>query len=248
MKQLLNKILPNFIIKFLIKQKYKKHNIGIHQQNIQEDKIVKVDCKEKYEMLKTMFYKSFGGLLKVENDSLYFHPVAIIEVPKSIDEYLKQIGAKSRNMNKKAEKFGVKCQEFNWNEYLDDVYEINNSSTQRQGREMDSSYREYPNQVEYPKNSCFKIVHIGAFLDDKLIGYVELYIYNNFAMTNRILGHKEYLKYAVMNIMIKECVEYAIQNNIEYINYLTMQNRKNNSLSAFKNRVGFREYSLLELK
>lgn len=85
-------------------------------------------------------------------------------------------------------------------------------------------------------------------MEEKLVGYVELYIYGNFAMTNRILGHKEYLKFGVMNLIVKKCVEYGIENSIEYINYLTMQNRKNNSLSAFKYRVGFREYSLLELK
>ncbi len=39
-----------------------------------------------------------------------------------------------------------------------------------------------------------------------------------------------------------------MDNNIKYINYLTMQNRKSSSLSAFKNRVGFRECLLLELK
>jgi hypothetical protein len=80
------------------------------------------------------------------------------------------------------------------------------------------------------------------------VGYVELYIYGNFAMINRILGHKDYLKFGIMNIMVKECVQYAISNNIKYINYLTMQNKNNNSLSAFKKRVGFRECSLLELQ
>jgi hypothetical protein len=67
-------------------------------------------------------------------------------------------------------------------------------------------------------------------------------------MINRILGHKEHLKYGIMNLMIKKSVELLIEEDIAYLNYLSMQNRKNNSLSAFKNRVGFREYSLMELK
>jgi len=249
MKKLLNKILPEFLIQILIKQKYKKFNIQIHTTNIQEDHIVRIKCtnNKKYKFLKVLFKKSFGGLIKIKPYTLYFHPIAIIKIPQNIDQYLKHIGAKSRNMIKKAQKQGIECDVFSWNDKLNDIYKINTSSFIRQGREMDISYKEYPKNIEYPKENDFKIVHIGAFHNTILIGYVELYLYGNFAMTNRILGHNEYLRYGIMNLLIKHCVEYAIENNISFINYLTMLNRKNNSLSAFKYRVGFREYSLLEL-
>jgi len=249
MKQLLNKILPNFIIKFLVKQKYKKYNLYIHKINIEDNKIVFIKCnnKEKYNFLKHTLKKSFGGIIKVNKYSFYFHPIAIIKIPNTIEEYLKLIGAKSRNMIKKAQKNDIYTDIFDWNEKLDEIYKINTSSLVRQGREMDESYKNYPKKVEYENEKDFKIVYVGAFKDNILIGYIELYIYGDFAMTNRILGHKEYLKYGVMNLMVKYCVEYMIKNNIKYLNYLTMQNRQNNSLSAFKYRVGFREYSLLEL-
>ena len=250
MKQLFKKIVPSFLVKFLIKQKYKSYNLSVHQQNIDKNQIVTVKCKNKnrYLFLQQTLKKSFGGILKIEKYSFYFHPVAIIKVPDTLDKYLKHIGAKSRNMNKKAQKNGIVCSEFKWNDKLDDIYEINTSSSIRQGREMDNTYKEYPKKMETFKEEDFKITHIGAFKDNRLVGYVELYIYGNFAMTNRILGHKEFLKFGVMNLMMQRCVEYAIEQDIEYINYLTMQNRANNSLSAFKYRVGFREFSLLELK
>jgi len=250
MKKLLNKILPEFIIQLIVKQKYKKYNIQVHRENIKENNIVKIECNntEKYNLLKEMLYKSFGGIIKIENRHFYFHPIAIIKTPNIIDDYLKLIGAKSRNMNKKALKNGIYTKIFNWNDRLDEIYAINTSSQQRQGREMDKAYVEYPKEVENINDKDFSVVYVGAFNDkDVLIGYIELYIYGNFIMTNRILGHKEYLKYGVMNLLIKYCVEYAIENNISYINYLTMQNRHNNSLSAFKYRVGFREYSLVKL-
>jgi len=118
----------------------------------------------------------------------------------------------------------------------------------RQGRQMDQAYLEYPKRVELLAEGDFRIKHIGAFKEERLIGYIELFIYGNFAMTNRILGHKEYLKFGVMNLLFKEVVSFAIEDGIEYINYLTMENRENNSLSAFKYRVGFRDYSLLEME
>ena len=250
MKQLLNRVLPKFVIKILVKNKYRKRNVEIHNYNIETKKIVEVKCThiKSYTFLKILFFKSFSGLISVKKYKFYFYPIAIIEIPSNIDTYLKEIGPKSRNMNKKAEKNSISCKVFDWNEYLDSVYEVNTSSLVRQGREMDVTYKSYPKEVIYPNENNYSIVHIGAFLKEKLVGYIELYIYGNFAMTNRILGHKEYLKFGVMNLMVKKCVEYGIDNNLEYINYLTMENRKHNSLSAFKYRVGFREYSLLELK
>jgi len=187
-------------------------------------------------------------IINIEKYNFFFHPVSIIKKPINIEEYLKLIGAKSRNMNKKALKNGITCNMFNWNEKVEEVYQINISSLYRQGRQMDESYKEYPKKIHSLIKGNFKKIYIGAFKEDKLIGYIELYIYDNFAMTNRILGHKEFLKYGVMNIMIKKCIEYMIENNVDFLNYLTMQNRQNSSLSAFKYRVGFREYSLLELK
>jgi len=250
MKKLLNKILPRKLLVLLVKYKYKKYNYQMHSKNIIENKIVAItfNNREKYNFLKSLLVDSFGGTMKVGKFNFYFYPVAIIKVPKDIEEYLKLIGAKSRNMNKKAQKSGIKCRIFNWNEYLDDIYEINRSSSVRQGREMDSSYKEYPKKVKKQDSDDFRVIYIGAFKDEKLVGYIELYIYGNFAMINRILGHKEYLKFGIMNLLMKTCVEYSIDNGVEYINYLTMMNRNNNSLSAFKYRVGFREYSLLELK
>ncbi len=250
MKQLLIKILPNFILKLLVKQKYKKQNINIHKQNIKSGYLVDIKCgnRDRYNILKSILFKSFSGTLNIEKYKFYFHPLAIIKVPNFIDEYLKDIGAKSRNMNKKAQKNKIICKRFNWNEKLDEIFEINKSSLVRQGREMDESYKSYPERINYLDEKDFSIVHIGAFSEEKIIGYVELYIYGNFAMTNRILGNKKYLTYGVMNLMIKECVEYGIKNKIEYINYITMQNRRNNSLSSFKQRVGFREYSVKEME
>lgn len=250
MKQLLSKIIPKFIIEKILRYKYRKYNTEKHKENIENNRLVKVQCtnKEKYSLLKVMLRKSFNGFLNIDKNIVYFHPIAIIKVPENIDMYLKEIGAKSRNMNVKAKKNGISCNVFNWNEYLADIYEVNRSSTNRQGRKMDDAYMEYPEKMESEIIKDFSIVVIGAFVDKKLVGYVELYIYGNFTMTNRILGHKDYLKYGIMNLLIKECVEYAIESRkIEFINYLTMQNRENNSLSAFKKRVGFREYSLKEL-
>ena len=250
MKKLILTLLPNFLILILSKIKYKKENIKCHNKNIKDNRIINIKCNntEKYNLLKNMLYKSFSGLIRIDKHSLYFTPIAIVLVPTNIDQYLKEIGAKSRNMNKKAEKNSVSCRIFDWNDRLEDIYNINISSLNRQGRKMDDSYLSFPKEVKNSNVDDYKTTYIGSFVEDKLIGYIELYIYGNFIMTNRILGHSDYLRFGIMNLMIKGCVEYGIENKIDYINYLTMQNTKTSSLSSFKKRVGFREYSLEELK
>jgi hypothetical protein len=165
MKKLLIKLLPSFLIKFLLKNKYKKQNIEIHIQNIKNNKIVEVRCnnKKRYNLLKVMLDRSFSGILNINEYKFYFHPVAIIYIPDTMEMYLKSIGAKSRNMNKKAEKNNISCGVFNWNEKLEYIFKINNSSLNRQGREMDKSYKDYPREIIYPNENHYNIIHIGAF-------------------------------------------------------------------------------------
>jgi len=48
-----------------------------------------------------------------------------------------------------------------------------------------------------------------------------------------------------MNLLFKEVINYGItERAFKTLNYLTMENYKTNSLSAFKYRVGFREFTI----
>jgi hypothetical protein len=249
MKRWLIDNIPEFVRKRLLYWKYKSYNVRVHRSNIEQKRIVRVVCRneEKYAYLKELLRSVFGGYVRIDGERFHFHPVAIIENPGDTASYRKMIGPKSRNMLKKAHKSGVVCRPFEWNERLDEIFDIHRSATIRQGKRMSDAYLRYPQKVCTRPQEDFRIVHLGAFAEDRLVGYVELYIYGNFAMVNRILGHKAYLKYAIMNALIEQCVSFMIETDIAYLNYLTMQNRQNNTLSAFKYRVGFREYSLVAL-
>jgi hypothetical protein len=250
MKHWLLAILPDTVRTWLLRRKYITYNRTVHMRNISERRVIRIVCgnDEKRMFLKSLLYKTFGGDIEISGQRFYFHPVAVIEKPESTESYRKLIGAKSRNMLKKAYKNGVVCQCFDWNEKRDEIFDIHRSSMKRQGKRMSDAYLRYPEEIKIVSEKDFRIVHIGAFIENRLVGYIELYIYGNFAMTNRILGHKAYLKYAIMNALIEKSVAYMIEQDIAYLNYLTMQNRKQNSLSSFKYRVGFREYSLAVLQ
>jgi hypothetical protein len=243
-------VLLSYILKLFIPIKYKKKVIHIHQNNLTENKIIAINIFEKTikNKLAGILRKSFHKPILVSNKWIYFFPAAIIVVPETHKEYLNFIGDKSRNMIRKANKVGMVFKSFIWNDFLNDIYAINTSAQFRQRREMDATYRYFPQAVDYPHQDEFSIVHIGGFMNDVLIGYIELYIYSNFAMTNRVLGHKDYLNQGLMNGLFSYVIEFAIiHNRFRFLNYLTMLNKESDSLSGFKYRVGFREYSIIQM-
>jgi hypothetical protein len=224
--------------------------MALHDDNIKNGRLMQIDIKDgnvKKQFLR-IFKNSFGLIIKLKDHKIYSSPAAIILLPKTIEEYLKFIGPKSRNMIRKAEKSGYVPGNFIWNDCLDDIYAINTSSKTRQGRQMDKNYRDYPKPIDEVDTREYKLKHIGVFRNGKVMAYIELAIYGNFATTRRILGNMEDLKFGVMNLLFKEVVNYGITDNaFRVLNYLTMENQKTNSLSAFKYRVGFREFTVQAL-
>ncbi|NBV82810.1 hypothetical protein EBR57_01610 [bacterium] len=205
--------------------------------------------KERSQLLHDMFIRTFHGTVSVQGQKYYFTPGATILVPDSIENYLKAIGPSSRNMIKKAQKKGYITAIFDWNSRLDDIYKINRSSTFRQGKAMPDSYIKYPYKVDYSVNSgTFKVMHLGVFFEDGLVAYLELFIYGNFAVCNRILGHKEYLADGIMNLLIYSAIDRGVTHrDFEFLNYLSMRNVETNSLSGFKKRVGFSQFLIKSL-
>ena len=250
--RVLEKIHPfkPLIRRLLFEYSYRRNReeiLAVHNKNIEQGHIVQISIKDKKIKKEAEdFCKiSFGFIIKLQGIKIYSLPIAIILLPDTIDGYLKLIGPKSRNMIRKAEKSGYVSGRFIWNENLEDIYEIHTSSKSRQGRKMDKNYRLYPKPIDGVDTEDYKLLHIGVFYDDKVVAYIELAVFGNFATTRRILGRKEDLKYGVMNLLFKEAVNYGIRENaFSVLNYLTMEKQKTNNLSAFKSRVGFREYTI----
>lgn len=227
--------------------KYRKVFAIAIEKAVNNNLIVKVSLDDNLagkSLLASRLTKIFGSIVNVNGIDVYRRPAAIIEIPKCMDEYYKLIGDKSRNMLRKCKKEGFIFDHFVWNDRLDDIFKINVSKPVRQGRIMDRAYREYPKKCNYC-GEPFKVLHIGAWRGQVVVGYIELYVFGNFAMINRILGHSDFLKYGIMNGLIENLVLYGLNSGeYVYINYLDMVNYQHNTLASFKFRVGFREYAI----
>ena len=240
-KKIIN-IMPQSIINILFQSKYYIDSKTIHIENIENNKIITIENLSLE--TKKILHSLLKDMCKGSYKKFYFLPVAIIDISKGYDHYLQLLSSNGRSKIKRAVKKNIVCKEFEWNSYLDDIYDINTSADSRQGKEMAEEYRQYPKTLEVVEKDDFQVRHIGAFYNEKLVGYIELYTYGNFCMTNRLLGHKEYLNRYIMNAMFAFCIEYLEENKTTYLNYLNMHNKENSSLAQFKARLAFQAYSL----
>jgi hypothetical protein len=190
------------------------------------------------------------NLILNNNSNMYIlneHQIALIVIPETIDIFLKQIKSKTRNMIRKSKKI-LTFNIFNYNDYLEDIYNINTSLEIRQNKCMTETYLEYPKkrtdcEKGFTCDKLHKTLYYGAFKENILVGYVEGVHLNNLLVINKILGHGAYLNHGVMNGLINFLVEYNLNSNIKYINYLKMNPNKHSGTDFFKKNCGFNNYS-----
>lgn len=167
--------------------------------------------------------------------------VALLIVPGLRQSYFDIVNAKTRNMVRKARKLEYMPLRFNYNDYLKEMHEINTSALERQGRPMSGSY--FEKLAPIGESSGCKLheqIYCGVFNGEgKLVAYCWLARCGDVAIINRILGHAYYLKDGIMNLLIDAIVLHAHAQDIEYINYRTMESTTE-GLEKFKKHVGFK--------
>lgn len=222
--------------------KFKK----IHNDNIEKGRTIHparsaISTENK---LKIFLSKVYAGSIEINKKKFYFEPAATINLGNTPADYLKHIGAKSRNMIRKAQKNGYKFEAIDLNNHLKEIYEINLSSVMRQGQMMSSDYREYPKKQEYFNNEGYLNETCGITRNGVVVAYCELYFYEGIISINKILGHKKHLHFGIMNLLIYEIFLWTKARRGEYLIYLSMVNTKKNTLAGFKKRAGFENYSI----
>jgi len=161
-------------------------------------------------------------------------------------DYRNIIDGKSRNMIRKANKYYY-YQVFNYNYHLEEIYQINTSLPERQGKPMSPSYLTRPSAIQKPDVLCLtqhRYVFIGGFnAESTLKAYCALAIVGEIGILNTIIGHCDSLSHGIMNGLIDYIVSYLkTSTGVKYLNYLDLINC-GPGLKAFKESVGFRSMS-----
>ncbi len=180
----------------------------------------------------------------MEWDNLAVLPVATFD-----QWWTKQIGFKARNKAKQAEKKGVVIREVPFgDELVRGIWEVYNESPIRQG----IPFRHYGKSLEavFQEKSTFldQSVFIGAYLEDKLIGFIKLVADETRTQAGlmNIVSMIKHRDKAPTNALVAHAVRACADRGISYLVYsnFAYPKKPRSSLSDFKERNGFQRVDL----
>lgn len=173
--------------------------------------------------------------------------VMLFKIPKTIEEYEVQISGKNsvKYYSKRCNKLGYYTDYFIKNKYLDDMYEINTSSLNRQGRSMSKHYLEKVEKEE-EKDA---VSYFGVFTSDKkLVGYIKLINTPNLYIVSQLLGHSNYQNDNIMYLILHDLIVSLIDKNKDnkrevYLMYDTYFGG-GSGIKLYKKRHAFKPYKV----
>ena len=167
--------------------------------------------------------------------------IAILKTP-TYEQWLKDIGKKTRNMIRKAEKSGIVTAVAEPDERLAvGIWEIYNETPIRQDR----GFSHYGIKLEIVKKDVLSNrnrTYIVAYLNNELVGFITLVHGDQIAIISQILSLQKHWDKAVNNALVAKTVEYCASQNIPWIMYGRMGNHP--SLDSFKQNNGFSRFEL----
>ncbi len=130
-------------------------------------------------------------------------------------------------------------------DYLDDIYAINTSMTERQGRPMADAYRERPvPQAPLREFPCPRhaLRRYGVLRDGHLYAYAWVYVIGEMCLFSTILGHGEHMKSGIMSLLVAEAVRDLVGSaGLRFAMY-NLHASGTDGLRFFKEQMGFAPY------
>jgi len=158
--------------------------------------------------------------------------------------FTRQIGNKTRNLIRKAEKSGVTVRALPFDDVLiSGIARLNNETPIRQGRR----FWHYGDDLETvrSKNGSFRerSVFLGAFFDGDLIGYIKLTSDDKQEQAGmmQIMSMIRHRDKAPTNLLVAHAVRSCAERSIRFLFYahFSYRNKKLDSLAEFKRHNGF---------
>jgi hypothetical protein len=162
--------------------------------------------------------------------------VALLEI-KDYENWWSNVGKKTRNMVRKAEKSGIKVTVVAPSEkFAEGISKIFNETPIRQERAFShygEPFRSVLGNMFAAQNSTF----IGAFLQEELVGFIEIRYGDNIAVISQILSMQKHWDKSVNNVLIAKAVEVCALKGERWLMYGRIGNHP--SLDRFKESNGF---------
>ncbi len=167
--------------------------------------------------------------------------IALFQIT-TYEYWWKKIGKKTRNMVRKSEKSGIRTETVEPNEKLaESIWKIYNETPIRQER----GFPHYGTSLQIVSRgllSAENCTFIGAYLQDELVGFIQLVHGDNVAIISQILSLQKHWDKAVNNALIAKAIEFCADEQIQWLMYGRMGNHP--SLDNFKRNNGFTQFPL----
>jgi hypothetical protein len=195
--------------------------------------------------IKADFFTFWQRLPEVEPRYSYYHEKdAVAAVPLHTYEHWwsKQIGSKTRNLVRKAQKSGVNVRVASFDQQLvQGITEIFNETPTRQGRRFLHFGKNETQVKSEMARRLDRSVFIGAFMRDELIGFIKLLDAGKYWMAVEILSKIAHRDKSPQNALLDFAVRYCCERRTPYLVYSRWIS---SSLGDFKRRNGFEKFEL----
>ncbi len=167
--------------------------------------------------------------------------IALLQV-SDYNSWQQNIGKKTRNMIRKAEKSGVAVQIVEPSEKLaEGIWKIYNETPFRQGR----AFSHYGQSLEAVRGIVFSSANdtfITAIFNDEIVGFIQLVYGENIAIISQILSLQQHWDKAINNLLVSKAVEVCAIKKVQWIMYGRIGNHP--SLDKFKESNNFAKFPL----
>jgi len=168
----------------------------------------------------------------------YDWPASILELA-DMDAYLAQHRT-ARKRAQHARNLGHTARPIERADHVDDIYAVNTSAAERQGRPMSAGYTSRPEFSRLPAYPCprHRIDEWGVFTSrGGLVGYLVLYVCADLVMVSQILGHAGHMRDDIMYLLVADALAAVPLPATVFYN---MHDSGTDGLRYFKERLGFR--------
>lgn len=168
-----------------------------------------------------------------------YNPCSVLPMPDSLEEW-RGAHRTARKRADRAARLGYRFAEIAREQYVDDIYAINTSLPERQGRPMSEGYWQRPSEDPLPDYPCGRhaILTYGVIHDrGTLAAYLSLYRCGELALVSGILGHGDHLRNDVMYMLFAGAV--AAQGPLGGAFVYNRADSGTDGLRYFKSKLGF---------
>lgn len=146
-----------------------------------------------------------------------------------------------RQKIRRAQRCGYHVSTFDFQDHVEDIFTVNTSKPERQGRAMAQWYRHRPPAVEpFGDQPCtrHRNDYLGVFRDGRLYAYALVLQSGEMMLFSQLIEHAEHLEDGVMNLLVYEAVSQVGAHPCYAVYHL--QHNGSAGLQFFKRKMGFR--------